>query len=75
MSDWKQISAQEVEAAVADLRRQLAESGRGQALQRVDCSDEDPAQGQESWHGDWLLWNLVRVTDADSQQQIVMSII
>ena len=45
MSDWKQISAQEVEAAVADLRRQLSESGRGETVQRVDCSDDDPAQG------------------------------
>jgi len=33
------------------------------------------AQDQESWHGDWFLWNLVRVTDTASQQEIRMSIV
>ena len=45
MNDWKQISSQDVEAAVADLRRQLAQSGVAQPLQRVDCSEENAAQG------------------------------
>ncbi len=32
------------------------------------------AKDQQSWHGDWFLWNLVTVSDIDSNQNIRLTI-
>lgn len=44
MSDPRQVTPQEVEVAIADLKRQL-QSAAGGAQQRVDCNSENIEQG------------------------------
>jgi hypothetical protein len=31
------------------------------------------AQGQESWHGDWFLWNLVTVSDTEQNIRLTIA--
>jgi len=45
MTDPGKLSPHEVEAAVADLKRELSAAAQGGAPQRIDCSQESLEQG------------------------------